>query len=290
MRHFRIVIALFLFLGHHVLPAKCAEVNYEVVLVRGQVIYKGVELKRGVKIEIPDLDIAANMKLEIQNFSFGSASDEVQLLDKARRKIVLVSARITKQGRDLMLATRGIKFIKSDFEFKRAFSPGSKVITLISEDTLICLGLEKYRFSGNKLLIARYNYQGNEINQTIGRNDTLLLTRKQLFEIETPEGPVKVNSFEVENIQFLFMADSSTNGIIEIEGFKPFSIYFLDDILQYFAAVEYNNIRPDEEVVYHSILPNFVSEKQIQREIGIYSENEAREWLRKRIHTIFSQY
>jgi hypothetical protein len=274
MRHFRIVIALFLFLGHHVLPATCAEVNYEVVLVRGQVIYKGVELKRGVKIEIPDLDIAANMKLEIQNFSFGSASDEVQLLDKARRKIVLVSARITKQGRDLMLATRGIKFIKSDFEFKRAFSPGSKVITLISEDTLICLGLEKYRFSGDKLLIARYNYQGNKINQTIGRNDTLLLTRKQLFEIETPEGPVKVNSFEVENIQFL----------------KPFSIYFLDDILQYFAAVEYNNIRPDEEVVYHSILPNFVSEKQIQREIGIYSENEAREWLRKRIHTFFSQY
>lgn len=289
MRQFCIVNVLFLFLVLNAQPAKSAEVNYEVVLVRGQVIYKGVELNKGAKIKIPDLDIAANMKLEIQNFSFGSSSDEVQLLDRARRKIVLVSARITKQGRDLMLATRGIKFIKSDFEFKRAFSPGSKVITLISEDTLICLGLEKYRFSGDKLLVVRYNYLGNEIFQTIGRNDTLLLTRKQLFEIKTPEGPLKINSFEVENIQFLFRTDSSTDGVTEIEGFSPFSLYFLDDILKYFAEIEYNNIRPDEEVVYHSILPNFVNEKQIQREIGIYSEDEARSWLRQRIHTIFSQ-
>ncbi len=54
--------------------------SYEVVMVRGRVVYKGTELKRGSRIEAADLDIAGNMKQEMLNFTFGASSDEVQLL------------------------------------------------------------------------------------------------------------------------------------------------------------------------------------------------------------------
>lgn len=290
MKQISLVIAKLFLFGLLSLSLNSKAVNYEVVLVRGEVSYKGIGLKKGIKIEIPDLDNPSTMKQEIQHFNFNSASDEVQLLNHDRKKIVMVSARNNKQGRDLLLATRAKKYIKSDFEFKRAFTPGLKVLTLTSDDTIMCTGLDKFRFTGDKQLAFAYNFQGKEIFRVAGRNDSLFLSHKQLFEINTPQGAKKINSFEVENIRVVFLNVSKEgNSIIEIEEIPPFNLYFLDDIIRYYAGIQYDNIRPDEEFVFNTILSNFISENQIQREAGLYTKEEAHEWLNNRIHSIFLQ-
>lgn len=290
MKQISLVISMLFLSGLLTLSVNCSAVNYEVVLVRGQVSYKGIELKRGVKIEIPDLDNPSMMKQEIQHFEFSSSSDEVQLLNHDKKKIIMVSARNNKQGRDLLLATRAKKYIKSDFEFKRAFSPGLKVLTLTSDDTIVCIGLDKFRFTGDKQLAVAYNFQGVEIIRIVGKNDTLFLSHKQLFEIDTSTGHEEINSFEVENIRVLFIdASTNQNSRIEIDELSPFNLYFLDDIISYYANIQYDNIRPDEEFVFNSILSNFISENQIQRETGLYTKEEAHEWLNNRIHSIFIQ-
>ena len=266
-----------------------AGIPYEVVLVKGKVNYKERALKRGDRIMLHDMDIKENMNKELSYFSFTANSDEVHLLDVERRKIVLLSARTNKQGRDLMLATRGIKFIRSDFEFKRAFSPENGVLTLLAEDTLICIGLKDYSFGQNERLIAGYHWNGMEILKEIGRNDTLFLTSNSLFSINIPEGTVRVNSFEIEKISLYLIDDSSAQEKTILPDINPFSLYFLNDIIQYYAQVKHDGIRMDTNMVFNMIMPNLISSRQIQREFGMLNEEEAMQWLETRIKYIFSR-
>lgn len=266
-----------------------AGITYEIVLVKGKVIYKDRALQRGDRIMLADMDKKENMSSELSYFSFGSNSDEVHLLDIERRKILLLSARTNKQGRDLMLATRGIKFIRSDLEFKRAFSPENGVLTLLAEDTLICIGLIDYSFGQNERLIAGYHWNGMEIIQEIGHNDTLFLTRNSLFSVDTPEGTVRVNSFEIEKISLYLIDDSSAQEKTILPDIKPFSLYFLNDIIQYYAQVKHDGIRMDTNTVFNMIMPDLISSRQIQREFGMLNEEEAMQWLETRIKYIFSR-
>jgi hypothetical protein len=269
--------------------AAFAGIPYEVVLVKGKVIYKDRALQRGDRIMLHDMDKKENMNSELSYFSFGSNSDEVHLLDVERRKIVLLSARTNKQGRDLMLATRGIKFIRSDFEFKRAFSPENGVLTLLAEDTLICVGLKAYRFGQNVRLAAGYHWNGMEILKEIGRNDTLLLTCNSLFSVNTPEGTVQVNSFEIDEISLYLINDSSAHEKKILPDINPFSLYFLNDIIQYYAKVKHDGIRMDTNTVFNMIMPDLIGSRQIQREFGMLNEEEAMQWLETRIKYIFSR-
>jgi hypothetical protein len=261
---------------------------YEVVLVKGKVNYKDRELKRGDKLILTDMDIRENMNREYSHFSFGTNSDEVHFLDVERRKIILISARINKQGRDLMLATRGIKFVRSDFEFQRAFSPENGVLTLLAEDTLICTGLDVYRFTQNTKLAVGYQWNGLEIFQEIGHNDTLFLTRHSLFSIDTPEGPVQLNSFEIEKINLYLLNDTSSHAKTILPDIQPFSLYFLNDIIQYYAQVKHDGIGMDANTVFQMIMPDLIGSRQIQREFGMLNEQEAKQWLKMRIEYIFS--
>lgn len=269
--------------------AAIAGMPYEVVLVKGKVHYQHKELRRGDKLMLADLDSKENMSKEYSNFTFDSNSAEVHLLDVGRRKIIPVSARINKQGRDLMLATRGIKYIRSDFEFRRAFSPENGVLTLLAEDTLICTGLKEYRFSQDSRLIAAYHWNGIEIKQEIGHNDTLFLTRRQLFSINTPEGHVQINSFDVDKISLLIANAPPANDIQNLPDIQPFSLYFLNDIIQYYAQVRHEGIGMDINTVLNLIMPGLIGSRQIQREFGLLNEEEARQWLETRIKNIFSQ-
>ncbi len=269
--------------------AAIAGMPYEVVLVKGKVHYQHKELRRGDKLMLADLDSKENMSKEYSNFTFDSNSAEVHLLDLGRRKIIPVSARINKQGRDLMLATRGIKYIRSDFEFRRAFSPENGVLTLLAEDTLICTGLKEYSFSQDSRLIAVYQWNGIEIKQEIGHNDTLFLTRRQLFSINTPEGQVQINSFNVDKISLLIVNAPPANDIQNLPDIQPFSLYFLNDIIQYYAQVRHEGIGMDINTVLNLIMPGLIGSRQIQREFGLLNEEEARQWLETRIKNIFSQ-
>jgi hypothetical protein len=269
--------------------AAIAGMPYEVVLVKGKVHYQHKELRRGDKLMLADLDSKENMSKEYSNFTFDSNSAEVHLLDVGRRKIIPVSARINKQGRDLMLATRGIKYIRSDFEFRRAFSPENGVLTLLAEDTLICTGLKEYRFSQDSRLIAAYHWNGIEIKQEIGHNDTLFLTRRQLFSINTPEGQVQINSFDVDKISLLIVNAPPANDIQNLPDIQPFSLYFLNDIIQYYAQVRHEGIGMDINTVLNLIMPGLIGSRQIQREFGLLNEEEARQWLETRIKNIFSK-
>ncbi len=170
---------------------------YEVILIRGSVFYQGAELRKGSLIEAPDLRVPEIFTEALKNFTFAAPSDEVQLFDREKRKIVLVSARNRQPGKDLMLATRGIKTFRSDFEFQRAFSPGDSPVTLISEDTLLCHGLSKFRFTGDNLLAVRYNFRDHELTRIIGRNDSLFLTRYHLFGTDSSGDTEILNSFEI---------------------------------------------------------------------------------------------
>jgi hypothetical protein len=269
--------------------AAIAGMPYEVVLVKGKVHYQHKELRRGDKLMLADLDSKENMSKEYSNFTFDSNSAEVHLLDLGRRKIIPVSARINKQGRDLMLATRGIKYIRSDFEFRRAFSPENGVLTLLAEDTLICTGLKEYSFSQDSRLIAVYQWNGIEIKQEIGHNDTLFLTRRQLFSINTPEGQVQINSFDIDKISLLIVNAPPANDIQKLPDIQPFSLYFLNDIIQYYAQVRHEGIGMDINTVLNLIMPGLIGSRQIQREFGLLNEEEARQWLETRIKNIFSQ-
>ncbi|MHC1775813.1 MAG: hypothetical protein AB9834_10405 [Lentimicrobium sp.] len=262
---------------------------YEVVMVRGKVVYRGAELKKGNRIEAADLDIAGNMKLEMLNFTFGASSDEVRLLDLNRRKLILLSAKINKPGKDLMLATRGMRFLRSDFEFQRAFTPKSGVITMIAEDTIICPGLERFRFNGDIRLAARYTFHGKETTHIIGCHDSLFITRKQLFETDTPEGPCMLNSYEVEGMRLLLINHVTLEETALPDSFMPFSLFFMDDIIKYMAGISYNDLKIEEEDIFRFLIPTFIAAKQIQRETGQVSEEEAFEWLRTRIKFICSQ-
>jgi len=260
--------------------------DYEVVLIRGKVSFKGAELKKGSRIEISDLDNPANMKSEIKNFTFGTLTDEIHLLDRAHQKIILVSARNSKPGRDFMLATRGMKYLKSDFEFKRAFTPENAVITLLTEDTVLCKGLSDFQFTGNVQLVVNYTFNGQGITKIIGRNDSLFLTRNHFFGTADS---VPINSFEAEGITLSRINAATGKEVPFADIVKPFSILFLDDIISYLAGVNYNGLKMDEDAVYNYILPEFVNVKQIQREFGFYSEDEAYSWLHKQIQMITGQ-
>lgn len=265
-----------------------AGIPYEVVLVKGKVIYKDRDLKRGDKLMLSDMNSKENMNREFSSFSFGANFDEVHLLDVERRKIVLVSARISKQGRDLMLATRGIKFIRSDFEFRRAFSPENGVLTLLAEDTLICTGLHAYSFDQNTRLMAGYQWNGTDVIKEISHHDSIFLTRNSLFRITAPDGDVQVNSFEIENISLYLLNDTSDQEKALLADIEPFSLYFLNDIIQYYAQVNYEGIRMDAETAFNMILPGLIGSRQIQREFGMLNEEEAKQWLETRIKYLFS--
>lgn len=268
--------------------ATFSAIPYEVVMVRGKVHYDGIELKRGDRLELPDLDEAANMQAEIKNIEFGSPADVLHLLDVGRRKIVVVPAQAVRPGRDLMLATRGIKYIRSDFEFQRAFAPGESVIALLSEDTLICRGLQEYRFTGDEVLVASFVFQDEEITNLIGRNDTLFLTRDRLFGIETDQGRHIINSFEVSDIS-LFLVKRDSLGIAARQlDIQPFSLYFIDDMIHYFVAVRYDELGMDQTTIYNLLVPNFITERQIQREYSLLTPEEARQWLMEKIESALS--
>jgi hypothetical protein len=277
-------LLVLVFLNH---LATASEIPYEVVMVRGKVSYNGEELNRGDRIQLPDLEQAGNMQDQLQKFSFGSNNDALHLLDVGRRKIVVVPAQAVRPGRDLMLATRGIKYIRSDFEFQRAFTPGESVIALLSEDTLICRGLHKYRFTGNEVLVAHFEYQGQEFSRIIGRNDTLFLTRNHLFGIDTEQGRRLINSFEVSSISLALVNSSSIGYDARLLDIQPFNLYFLDDIISYFVAVRYNGIVMDQGAIYHMLVPNFVTERQIQREYSLLTAEEAQQWLYEKINAAF---
>jgi hypothetical protein len=262
---------------------------YEVVLVRGKVSYQGSELRKGSRIEVADLSDASNMKQEMLHFAFSGSTDEVHLLDLTRRKLMLISARVNKPGKDLMLATRGRRILRSDFEFQRAFTPVSGVITMVSEDTVICSGLEKFSFNGDVQLAARFIFQGTEVTRIIGYRDSLFVTSQRLFEVEQPEGPLPVNSFEVEGIRLLMINRVTLEETPLPQEFGSFSLYFLDDILEYMASVRYNEIEIDEDAIFNFVFPAFINEKQIQRETGLLTEEEAFNWLRNKIKFICSQ-
>lgn len=262
---------------------------YEVVMVRGKVVYQGTALKKGSRIDAADLDIAGNMKQAMLNFTFGTSSDEVRLLDLNRRKLILVSAKVNKPGKDLMMATRGMRFLRSDFEFQRAFTPKSGVITMIAEDTIICPGLERFRFNGDNRLAVRYTFHGKETTRIIGCRDSLFITQKQLFETDTPEGPYMLNSYEVEGIRLLLINHVTLEETALPDSFMPFSLFFLDDIIKYMAGISYNDLKIEEEDIFRFLIPTFTTAKQIQRETGLVSEDEAFEWLRTRIKFICSQ-
>ena len=262
-----------------------SQITYQVVMVKGQVIYDEMELKRGDRIELEDLDEGSNLRDQLQYFSFGSDKDALHLLDVDRRKIVVVPAQAVRPGRDLMLATRGIKYIRSDFEFQRAFTPGESVIALLSEDTLVCRGLQKYRFTGNEFLVAVFKYQGWEFKNIIGRNDTLFLTRDNLFRIDPDKGLDPVNSFEISNIR-LFITKYDSLGIASRElDIQPFSLYFLEDMINYFVAASYDGIIMEPDDIFNMLVPNFITEKQIQREYNLLTAEKARQWMYEKINS-----
>lgn len=267
-----------------------AQLPYEVVMVRGIVSYKGQELRRGDKLDLPDLDMALHMQQETTQLDFGTNQDFLQLLDASRRKIVVIPAQAVKPGRDLMLATRGVKYICSDFEFQRAFTPGESALVLLKEDTVLCRGLEKYGFDGDVHLLARYELEGETCEQIFGKNDTLFLTRSYLFGGNGPDGNKTLNSFEMNDIRlFLVNVSSGEEAPLEPE-IAPFRLYFLDDIIAFFASSRFEGLVMDKDAVYQMLVPNLISERQIQRAFGIYTPEEAREWLNEKIEQAYLRY
>jgi len=261
---------------------------YEVVMVRGEVSYKGMALHKGVIVEAPDLRNPDLLKGEMKSFSFSGATDEVHLLDRALRKVVVVSARLSQPGRDLMLATRSLSALRSDFEFKRAFTPDSGLVLLVREDTLLCKGLSQLAFSGNRQLVIRYDYEGHSITRIIGQNDTLFLTRERWFGASASPAGTYLNSFGISGIRLLFRDAPSGKEETPPINIPPFSLVFLDDIIRHLASLSYAGVAPGQEEIFAFLHPALVKERQIQRAIGLYSPEEARDWLRHRIDLILT--
>ncbi len=260
---------------------------YEVVMVRGTVTYKGTSLQKGTRIEAPDLRNQELLSGEMDHFIFSGVTDEVHLLDRELRKVVVISARLRQPGRDLMLATRSLKTLGSDFEFRRAFTPDPGVIVLVREDTLLCKGLEQYNFSGDRQLAIRYVAGDVPITRIIGRNDTLFLTRGSWFAPAPDESGKPLNSFGISDIQLLIISNTPGKEKELPCSLPPFSLIFLDDIIRWLA--EAPGSAPDKEDIYRFILPSFVKERQIQREIALYSPEEAQQWLRERISCVMTE-
>jgi len=264
-----------------------AQTTYEVVMVKGKVTYNGEELFRGARIEFNEIEKESILERYFNNFSFSSNNDAVHLLDIKKRKVIVVPAQIMRSGRDLMLATRGVKYIRSDFEFQRAFSPGDFVIVLLSEDTLICRGLQNYKFNDNKVLIANFQYLDNKFSKIIGRNDTLYLTRNHLFGYDSEQGIGLMNSFDISNIFFVIASEGCTESPVKQLNIEPFNLYFLEDIISYFVSVSYDDVVIDVHAIYNILVPNFINERQIQREFNLFTEEEARKWLLDKISKAF---
>lgn len=276
----RILLIVFLLASGFTLQAN----NYKVILVKGTVAYKGVELKKGVSIECGNLSDAAVLKSEMKNFSFSTGTDEVRLLETTNKKVILISARTKSEGRDLMLATRGMKFIKSDFEFKRAFNPSPAPLVLIAEDTIVCTGLENFEFKGNKVLIAQYMHNSDLYEMNIGTNDTIFLTKNRLFcGINNKTG---FGSLETGEISLFFRDTEREEDIMLPAEFKSFSLYFLDDIIHYYASVEYEGIKFTHQEIADAIVPSYLKLRQIQREYGLITEEEAMQWLVEHIASV----
>ncbi len=260
---------------------------YEVVMVRGEVTYKGTLLRKGSLVEAPDLRNQDLLKEEMAHFSFGGTTDEVHLLDTGLRKVVVVSARLRQPGRDLMLATRSLGTLRSDFEFRRAFTPDTGLILMVREDTLLCQGLTQFAFGGHRRLAIRYHAGGQEITRVVGENDTLYLTREKWFG--TTPGTIPLNSFEISGIQ-LYIDDQETGSEETLHGkIPPFSLVFLDDIIRYRSEISYPGVQPDPEEIYGFLFPALVKERQIQRSMGLYTPEEALTWLRQRIARVLSE-
>lgn len=258
--------------------------TYQVILVKGKVSYKGTELKKGTTIECTNLSDAALLRSEMKNFAFSSGTDEVRLLETANKKVIVISARTKSEGRDLMLATRGMKFIKSDFEFKRAFNPSPAPLVLIAEDTVVCTGLENFDFTGNKVLVAQYMHNSDLHERVIGKNDTIYLTKYHLFSSINKKS--RFSSLETGEI-FLFFRDTEREeDIILPAEFKSFSLYFLDDIISYYASVEYEGIKLTNQEIADAIVPAYLKLRQIQREYGFVTEEEAMHWLIEHIASL----
>lgn len=240
-----VALVLPLFLG--------AITPYEVVMVRGEVTYKGTLLRKGSLVEAPDLRNQDLLKEEMAHFSFGGTTDEVHLLDKGLRKVVVVSARLRQPGRDLMLATRSLGTLRSDFEFRRAFTPDTGLILMVREDTLLCQGLTQFAFGGHRRLAIRYHAGGQEITRVVGENDTLYLTREKWFGTT----PGTIPSIPLKFPAFSCISTTRKQGVKKpfTEKSPPFSLVFLDDIIRYRSEISYPGVQPDPEEIYGFLFP-----------------------------------
>ena len=120
--------------------------------------------------------------------------------------------------------------------------------------------------------------------RVIGKNDTIYLTKYHLFSSINKKS--RFSSLETGEI-FLFFRDTEREeDIILPAEFKSFSLYFLDDIISYYASVEYEGIKLTNQEIADAIVPAYLKLRQIQREYGFVTEEEAMHWLIEHIASL----
>lgn len=240
-----------------------AALHFRVLAVHGSVYHHNQILNKNDVFTVSD---AGEL---LTGFRFGAASDWIKVMETKTGSTRTCYAQQQSGSKNHYLFTRSSGAITNDNELLYFFKRSS--IFLFEDDTLVCEGLQKYKTDENHLLVLQYKAEGKIIRKTIGRNDSIFLT-KQIFVTESGS----ISSFEVDSIQLLYYnVHDNQHTCFDL---SPFCIYFFCDVVK-----DLKKLGMKQDETFAELSGHFVSIEEIQKQQGFNDISEAEAWLRDKI-------
>ena len=237
--------------------------QFKVMAVHGKVFHNGNPLKKN------DVFTVYKAGELVTGFGYGGPDDWLKVMEINSGATRTCYAQQQKAGKGHYLFTRSSEDITNDNELIYFFN--RPCIFLFEDDTLLCYGLRRFKTDGNRLLNVQYKARGNSITKTIGRNDSLILSR-EIFATENG----RISSAGVDSIQLTYY-DASSNKTTCPE-VSPFCIYFFSDIV-----LQLKQMGLKQQEVFDELTEHFMSLDEIKKDRGVRNKAEAEAWLKEEI-------
>jgi hypothetical protein len=261
-------------------------ISLQVIAVKGTVKYQSKVLAKNDVITVNNLNAVQ------ASLSYASVSDWVNFINKKDKKILNYYAQKKTAADGKYMFSRGDEeveipeaWLKAGFkkmygekEILAYFSRPN--IFLFSDDTLLCSDLHVYETSGGSGFMLQFTLQGATCTKMLNHNDTLVISRKELFpETGDKKHPTENNSYMAGPMRLVYYNNSSQNKtFLEI---PEFNIYFFEDVVYGLRSIGMKN-----EDVTLEIMSIFSTPEQLSACSGLTDEKEIHDWLLAKVKKI----
>ena len=266
MRRFLSLVVIIVFAAStiRIYPQQTApKGKLEVIAVKGSIVFKGSELKRGDRIKFnPDKSV-------MDQLIFSKETDWIKLMEIDSKKLSTYYKQ-KKYSCTNCLFTRGVFPV-----FELRVDPydyfSRKLIFLFDADTILLLN-SSINFNPNNVSAFQILINNKIYNRVVGSYDTIILSHDNLFGFAREE-QILWPSFQTDSISLLYI-DNLTD--IKTSPAVPyFHIKFIEDAIPFFKNMEMST-----EEIYNELIENYIDLKYLTARKGFKNPEETKKWIR----------